>query len=240
MDSVAPDTAIDGQPRDVGRRDFLIGALLLGTAGVAFARLPRTPVVALGPVALDSVIPSTIGPWQLIADDDLVRPPDDERKAASVYEDELSRTYVRADGAAVMFLIAYARSQSGMLMVHRPESCYPGSGFTITADRAITVPLAAGLAPGGRFLSTERGERIEQVLYWTRLGNDFPIDWDSERQELARQNLRGLIPDGALVRLSIISPDPQGSLALLREFAADVFRASGRDGRALLAGPANA
>ena len=52
--------------------------------------------------------------------------------------------------------------------------------------------------------------------------------------------LRGLNPDGALVRVSAITSDAEGALAMLRQFAATLYGACGRDGRALLAGPANA
>lgn len=225
---------------DMSRRDMLLGGAMLATAGVAFARLPRERVIAVaGPI--QQALPMTIGQWQSVPDATLVMPPDDERTAAAVYEDEISRTYRGASGSTpVMLLVAYARRQSGMLMVHRPESCYPGSGFSITADREVTIPLRPGLAPGGRFLSTQRDDRIEQVLYWTRLGDAFPVDWDAERSDLASQNLRGLRPDGALIRLSTISPDPDQAFAALTGFAAALFRASGRDGRALLAGPASA
>ncbi|MFC3558084.1 exosortase-associated protein EpsI, V-type [Sphingomonas qilianensis] len=228
---MAPTTAI-------GRREMLIGGALLATAGIAFVRLPRLPVIAVGG-SIKDVLPTTVGAWQSFVDPDLVMPPNDERAAAAVYEEQISRTYRADNENPIMMLIAYARRQSGMLMVHRPESCYPGSGFTITADRAVQIPLARGVTLGGRFLSTARDERIEQVLYWTRLGNGFPIDWDEERSNLAKQNLQGLQPDGALIRLSMISPDPATALASLTRFASALFHGSGRDGRALLAGPAN-
>lgn len=224
-------------PIDLSRRKLVVGGLLLATAGIGFARLPRTPVVALGPTPIDEIVPTRVGPWRSVVDKNLVMPPEDERAAAAVYEDQLARTYLRDDGGSVMLMIAYARKQSGMLMVHRPESCYPGSGFKITADRAVDIPLPPNHAPAGRFLSTARAERIEQVLYWTRLGRDYAVDWDDERTTLATYNLRGLIPDGALIRLSTISPDPAGSFAMLRTFAAELFRVSGAEARALLVGP---
>ncbi len=53
---------------------------------------------------------------------------------------------------------------------------------------------------------------------------------------MARQNLAGYVPDGALVRLSMIAPASQQSLRTLNLFAAALFAASGKGGRALLAG----
>ena len=166
-------------------------------------------------------------------------PPEDEQKAAGVYQDQLMRSFTDGRNAPIMLLIAYARNQSGMLMIHRPESCYPGSGFTITEQRAVEVPLGRNVVANAQFLSTRRDARIEQVLYWTRLGNSFPRNWDEQRSSIARQNLGGFVPDGALVRMSIIDPDPISSLATMRRFASTLFTVAGTGGRALLAGPAN-
>lgn len=226
--------------RPMNRREVLLGGALLATAAITFARMPRERIVAYAGKDIGAAIPKQAGIWRTAADGGLVLPPEDEQRAAAVYEDQLARNYMDAAGRGVMFLMAYDRRQSGMLMVHRPESCYPGSGFEITANRATPLPLAPGVTPECRFLSTVRGERVEQVLYWTRLGNSFPASWDQQRRSIALQNLHGLVPDGALVRLSMISNDPDDALAVMKGFAATLFRASGRDGRALLAGPANA
>jgi len=223
------------------RRDALLGGAMVLTAAIAWARLPSQRIVAVTRGDVNDAIPTRAGPWGPAPDGELVLPPNDEQAAANVYEDQVLRSFVRSeDDASIMFVLAYDRSQSGMLMVHRPESCYPGSGFTITADRPITIPLTPKLAPRGRFLSTQRDTRIEQVLYWTRLGNEFPSSWDEERQFLALQNLRGLAPDGALIRLSMIDPDAERAKTLLTRFAALLYASSGPAGRALLGGPANA
>jgi EpsI family protein len=222
------------------RRGALLGGAMLLTAAVTWARLPRRRIIAVEHSNVDGVIPLRADGWVATPTGDIVVPPEDEQKAASVYQDQVMRNYVHGDGSsAIMFLLAYDRSQSGMLMVHRPESCYPGSGFTITDDQPVTIPLSSSLALRGRFLSTQRDARIEQVLYWTRLGDEFPNSWDEERRFLAQQNLQGLAPDGALIRVSMIDPDAEGAKVQLTRFAAALYAASGRDGRALLAGPAN-
>lgn len=220
------------------RRDTLLGGAMALTAGLAWARAPGQRVVAMYG-SVDAAVPVRVADWQAITDGDVVLPPQDERKAAALYEEQVQRTFVRDNSPPIMLVIAYDRDQSGMLMVHRPESCYPGSGFTITADRAVDIRLDPGLVVQGRFLSTERDERIEQVLYWTRLGDEFPATWDEERSFLAFQNLRGLAPDGALVRLSVIDADPAASYLLLSRFASALYAASGRKGRALFGGPAS-
>lgn len=223
------------------RRDALVGGALLFTAAATWTRLPSHRIVAMSEGEVSDKIPMQVGDWIGNVNDDLVMPPEDERKAASLYDEQVMRSYVNAaNESEIMFVLAYDRSQSGMLMVHRPESCYPGSGFTITADDPVAIPLASGISANGRFLSTQREDRIEQVLYWTRLGNEFPSSWDEERRFLALQNLRGLAPDGALVRLSLINHDAMAAKQQLMQFAAKLFIAAGRSGRAVLGGPANA
>ncbi len=222
----------------ISRREAILGAAMMGTALISWAAKPRRNVVAVASGDLNQFIPDRVGNWRLSPVGELVQPPADEQNAAAVYEDQVLRTYSDNINPEIMFVLAYDRNQSGMLMVHRPESCYPGSGFTITADQAVDILLAPGLTPHGRFLSTERDVRIEQVLYWTRLGNEFPRTWHEERCSLALQNLRGIAPDGALVRLSCIDADADGARVRLSHFAAALFAASGRNGRALLGGPA--
>lgn len=228
-------------PGMTSRRDAFLGGAMLLTAAATWARRPSRRIVAITQGEVADTIPMTVGNWTGTVDSNLVMPPEDERKAANLYDEQVLRSYTRAENSdEVMFVLAYDRNQSGMLMVHRPESCYPGSGFAINADEPVTIPLAPNIFANGRFLSTQREERIEQVLYWTRLGNEFPNSWDEERRFLAFQNLRGLAPDGALVRLSLINADAEAAKKQLMNFATEIFTASDRAGRAVLGGPANA
>lgn len=222
------------------RREAALGLAFGITAGVTYARRPTELVVAIPSGNLNDAIPKQAAPWAMVPDVSFVLPPEDEAKAAAVYEKQLMRSY-GADGVPpIMLLIAYAYRQSGMLMVHRPESCYPGSGFTITDIRDVDIPLGKGISAPGRFLTTVRDTRTEQVLYWTRLGNRFPVSWDDQRRSIAMQNLAGLVPDGALIRFSIIDPDAKAAEATMMGFAKTLFESCGPSGRALLAGPINA
>ncbi len=223
----------------VSRRDLIFGVLLLSAAGVTFARLPRETVIGMPRGTVEDAIPTIFGDWKESQQGDIVLPPEDERLAAATYDDQFFRTYVNANGDQIMLLIAYARTQSSMLMVHRPESCYPGSGFEISANDAVLIPLASEINIPGRFLSANKASRSEQVLYWTRFGNEFASDWDKQRQSIALQSLRGLVPDGALIRASIISSDADQSKALLEGFVAKLYEASNREARGLLAGNFN-
>ncbi|WP_156680271.1 exosortase-associated protein EpsI, V-type [Sphingomonas profundi] len=237
------DLTATGQPMPpaaLHRRGMLLGGLFLATAAATFARLPRTRIEAVPEGTFDAVVPGHVGAWRVGAGDTFVLPPEDTRDTSKIYQNQLTRTYGDGVNAPVMLVIAYDRAQSGMLMIHRPESCYPGSGFTITATRDVALTLRPGLQANAKFLSTERGDRVEQVLYWTRIGNSFPRDWDEQRWTLAMQNVAGLVPDGALVRMSMIEANAQLALATLTRFAQTLFAVSGGEGRALLGGPLSA
>ena len=58
----------------------------------------------------------------------------------------------------------------------------------------------------------------EQVLYWTRLGDEFPLGWSAQRLSVMRANLRGVIPDGMLMRVSVISDDVTHAFEQLQQF----------------------
>lgn len=227
-------------PERRSRREVLLGGALLATAGVTYALMPRTPVVALPEGGLAKAIPERVGPWRHADGAGFVLPPSDEQAAALIYEEQLTRGYDNGVDPPVMLLIAYDRMQSGLLQIHRPESCYPGSGFTISETQPVAAPLAPGLGVPANFLTATRGERVEQLLYWTRLGDAFPRDWHDQRRSIASQNLRGYVPDGVLVRMSVITPDAEFGLRHLARFAEALFANSATAGRRLLAGPANA
>lgn len=224
----------------LGRRELVLGSLLMGTAALSFMRLPRTPVVGMTEGDAQSAIPRKFGRWfEISPAEDIVVPPEDERKAAAVYDEQIMRTYENSSSQQIMLLVAYARRQSSMLMVHRPESCYPGSGFTIVSNDVVRIPITSGLAIDGRFLTAKLDSRTEQVLYWTRFGNEMPVDWDAQRWSIATQALKGLVPDGALIRISIISPDASEALETLKAFAAALVKHAAPEGRGLLVGPTN-
>lgn len=240
MTYAAPIAEAPSPPHAPGasRREMLLGGALLATAGATFALMPRIRVVALPGGDVARAIPDRAGAWHHVEDANFVLPPSDEQAAALVYEEQLTRAYDNGTDPTVMLLIAYDRTQSGLLQIHRPESCYPGSGFSITPSQGVPVPLGAGVVAQANFITATREERVEQVLYWTRLGYAFPRDWHDQRWAIAWQNLRGYVPDGALVRMSMITPDAEVGRRLLVRFAQMLFVSAGTPGRHLLGGPA--
>lgn len=222
-------------PVALSRRELLIGATLLGAAGAAFAFTPRTVLRTLGSAKLDKLVPHTLGGWQFQASSGLVLPPADQLRD-KIYSELLTRVYRHADGTNVMLLIAYAGSQDGTIQVHRPEVCYPASGFRLTDIEDRDVALARGVDVPSRFIVAETELRTEQMIYWTRVGHLFPRKWSEQKLAVVEENLQGIIPDGVLVRISMLG---QGNMrAALDRFARDMFGAVGPQMKSVLVGPA--
>lgn len=229
----APDRPAAG----VRRRDMLVGGLLAATGVTALAATPRRKDLAIGANELDKVIPLTIGPWRYQTASGLILPPADQL-ADDLYDQQLTRVYEPAAGALVppvMLLIAYGSSQSGMLQVHRPETCYPASGFRLTPTSPVDV-VADGKTVPAQYFSATRELRTERVLYWTRVGNAMPRTWSQQRLAVMSSNLRGRIPDGVLVRMSTLDGDDRTAGAALTRFADLMVGEAGRRGRRLLVG----
>ena len=82
-----------------------------------------------------------------------------------------------------------------------------------TSDRTVTAV---------NFTATSDA-RVEQLLFWTRIGRDMPISWAQQRISVAKANLRGWIPDAVLMRVSTLSPDKEESIAAIDDFVRGFF-----------------
>lgn len=219
---------------ELSRRQTLIGGTFLLTAIAGLALKPRNPENLLGSAKLENLVPRRIGGWQFNTASGLVLPPADQLRD-SIYSQLLTRTYVREGQAPVMLLIAYSGAQDGTIQIHRPEVCYPASGYRLTRVNQHSVPLAPGLSVPSREIVAETDVRREQLIYWTRLGSHFPTRWSEQRLAVTAENFAGIIPDGVLVRLS--STGNGNQVPLLDDFARDLFRSVGPHMRRVLLGP---
>ena len=139
-----------------------------------------------------------------------------------------------------MLLIAYSGAQDGTIQIHRPEVCYPASGFRLTRNEPHQIPLAgpsiigAGAIPA-REIIAETESRREQLVYWTRLGDHFPTRWIEQRLAVTAENFAGIVPDGVLVRISSVGDGNQ--FAVLDDFARALVAGVGPRMRQVLLGP---
>jgi hypothetical protein len=64
------------------------------------------------------------------------------------------------------------------------------------------------------------------VLYFTRLGAAYPRTWGEQRWAVARANLDGVIPDGMMMRASLLGRDQAAAFATLSQFSNAFIAAS--------------
>jgi len=197
------------------RRKLLLGLLFCSAAGAAAWRKPTRHVDYLGSGELEDVIPKTIGPWKFAAASGLVVPPEDQLERA-IYSQTLTRVYSDGDND-IMLLLAQSGSETGILQIHRPETCYTAAGYHISPVTPHPVAVGSAVIPANSMDATTDGY-TEHVLYWTRVGDEMPASWREQRIAVAEQNLRGVLPDAILVRISIVSSDSAAAWKMIDAF----------------------
>lgn len=224
--------------RGLNRRAFVLGGAFLGTAGLAAALEPRGRIDLLGKGKLEDVIPERVGPWSFASKSGLVVPPSDQL-SDQLYSQLLTRVYTAPGMPAIMLLVAQSGSQTGVLQVHRPEVCYPAGGYRLSNSMPVELQLAKGSVQTMGFTASAES-RIEQLIYWTRVGMDLPSTWAEQRWSVAKANLQGDLPDAVLVRLSTLSPDREASFGVLEQFATTLVTSLPTKARAFVVGPGRA
>jgi EpsI family protein len=222
------------RPVALSRRESLIGGALLAAAAAGLALAPRERQNMLGKAKLDDLVPKAFAGWRFDVASGLVLPPADQLRD-KIYSQLLTRVYVREGSPPMMLLIAFSGAQDCTVQVHRPEICYPASGFRLTRIAEHTVPLAPGITVPARAITAESEVRREQLIYWTRVGSHFPTRWSQQRSSVIAENFAGIVPDGVLVRISAaVNGD---AVPMLDRFAQDLYAAVGPHMRRVLLGP---
>ncbi len=232
-------TSSDAPPADpiarqVSRRSVALGIGFIAIAGAAAAVTPRRHERSLGDARLADVVPMRVAPYQATPGGSLVLPEDEQ--PTNVYDQVLGRTYTAASLPGIMLLIAYGAAQSGLMKVHRPEVCYASAGFSIQNPRPVDIPLGSGAPIAATTFLAVRGDRDEQVLYWTRISNAFPRDLTGQRLVMLERGVTGIIPDGVLVRCSTLTSDTRTGELAMANFARALVASADPLGRALLIG----
>jgi EpsI family protein len=221
----------------VTRRNILVGGLGLACSGLAWAGAREAEIEPLPDGALARIMPSRFGDWRSVEAGGVVLPPESEM-SEKAYNDVLVRVYEREGGDAVALLLAYGSLQGRDMQLHRPELCYPAAGFAIRGAETVDLRLPNQPAISARLLDTASQTRPEQVLYWTRVGNDFPTTQLAQRWSVVRHNLQGEVPDGILVRTSTVAADAPAALPVLRSFVQSLVGDAPPAARKLLMGTA--
>ena len=181
----------------IARRDLLIGALCAVGAGGAYALKPTRRVSLLGNAKLGDLVPGVVGDWSARDVSDLVAPQTEDSLMSKLYGQTVERIYTEAStGAEVMVLLAYGDSQTNELQLHRPEVCYPSFGFEISDNEATLIPISGGVTVPGRRLVAQAADRVENIVYWARIGEFLPIICSEQRVDRLKTAISGYIADG--------------------------------------------
>lgn len=177
------------------------------------------------PIDLEAMFPKSFDGWevdtrvpvQLIS-------PDVAAVLNKTYNQTLSRTYVNRRGDRIMLSVAYGGDQSDGTRAHRPEVCYPAQGFQILSSRMRELDAPPSPARV-RQLVAKLGGRVEPITYWVVVGDRVALSGTEQKIEQLSYSVKGVIPDGMLVRVSSIDRDSLHAFKIQDSFIASLAKA---------------
>jgi EpsI family protein len=173
---------------------------------------------------LETVIPKRIGQWTYYETlDNRVVDPVIKNKLDRIYSQILSRTYVSSDGYQIMLVIAYGEDQRSDMAVHYPEVCYPAQGFQLKSIINSEISLSNKNIAVKR-LEAYQNARYEPITYWTTIGDYVSMGGVNKRFLELRYGLKGIIPDGLLLRVSSIDDDSSRAYNMQTNFIKQLIK----------------
>lgn len=203
-----------------------IVALMLGGGAAAHWMRPTVHMAdRTGKPDLEQLFPKRFGNWEIDTSMPVILPaPDVQARLDQIYNQVLSRTYIdRSSGQRVMLSVAYGGDQSDGTRLHRPEVCYPAQGFQILSNRQTALSLPGRSLPV-RQLESQLDGRHEPITYWVIVGDQAVTSASQQKIAQLRYGVRGLIPDGMLVRVSSIDRDTGQALKVQQRYIEDLLR----------------
>lgn len=203
----------------LNRKHLLIGLVMIVTAFMSIAMRPTYKLADQKTlIDLETMIPKQFKDWKV---DESITPlmPDARQieMLKKIYSQTLSRTYVNDRGERVMLSIAYGSSQSDSLRLHNPEVCYASQGFQTTKPIEGYLHTDITDIPVKRLVAL-KDARIEPITYWIVIGDRAAKNSWHEKLEKVSLGLKGIIPDGLLFRVLMISDDKTLAYEIQNDF----------------------
>ncbi|MES2492308.1 MAG: exosortase C-terminal domain/associated protein EpsI [Pseudomonadota bacterium] len=221
------------------RRDIMLGLGCAGALGAAEALRPRSRLTLMpAAVSLSDLIPGRWPGWHQGGAGDIVIPQTPGSLSSRLYREQLARVYRSESGSQpdIMLLIAYGGAQSDGLQLHRPEACYPAVGFEIDSRRFVELSTPGlGPVPAVALTARSRG-RVEDIIYWTRVGRSRPRTSSEQTLVYLRQAMQGYVGDGVLVRASAVRGGSAPEFGAVRAFLESMVAALSPGARAGMIG----
>jgi EpsI family protein len=217
----------------------LASAVILGAGVLAEALKPRQLLASTQAAPnFEISVPKDFGEWHLVPNIGLVTPSDPGAYVQNdleqrIYSQELTRGYTDAAGNVVMFLVAYGPVQNYRLKSHLPEVCYGAAGFRVSAKSVSQVSFLKDGPPiaVSRVVAEKEG-RFEPITYWMKVGDDIATGVFDRQIARMKYGLEGIIPDGALIRVSTVGLSEAAAYKLQDKFVHDLLTAlSAKDRR---------
>lgn len=204
-------------------RALFAALLLVSASGLAHVTRPTIHLAdQQGKLDLDTVFPKAFGGWHLDTNMPVtIVSPDMEAMLNSLYAQTVARTYVGPRGERIMLSVAYGGDQSDATRAHRPDVCYPAQGFDILSNSDAQIAVGQGQMPV-RHMLAKLGQRYEPVTFWLTVGEHVAVSGQQQKLAQLRYGVRGVIPDGMLVRVSSIDQDAEAAYQLQARFIADM------------------
>ena len=210
--------------------------MMLAYAG-AQAWRPTQHLADLRPkIELATLFPKVIGDW--VVDDRMpvqLVSPDTAALLNKIYNQTLSRTYINPKGERIMLSVAYGGDQSDGTRAHRPEVCYPAQGFQLLSSQSGNLSLPTHSMPVRRLVA-KQGGRTEPITYWTVIGDKVTITGTEAKLAQLSYSMRGVVPDGMLVRVSTIDTNIEAAYKLQQQFIMQLAGAIPQASLALVVG----
>lgn len=212
--------ASPSRSRSLRRHAVAVACLAVLAFAGAEAWRPRQHLADSRPrLDLETVFPKRFGEWSV--DDRMpvqLVSPDVQALLDKLYSQLLSRVYVHEPtGRRMMLSVAYGGDQSDAGRAHRPEVCYPAQGFDISGRREVTWQVDDQPMPVGQLVA-RLGTRQEPISYWFVVGEQTVVSGTQQKLAQLRYGLRGVIPDGMLVRVSSVDREVERAYAAQQEF----------------------
>lgn len=181
-------------------------AALLVAAFVAFFATPKLTSIENAP-SLEKLIPRAFGDWVEFKSPlmQVSLSTGGETDINQPYDQVVMRTYRNSTGHEIQLALAWGGNQRQEVKIHRPDLCYVAQGYQIRNIKSVEFNDIGvlGIPVKGKQMIASSNRNTEAVTYWIRIGNSFSEDAFETRMNIFREGLKGKIPDGILVRVSM-------------------------------------
>lgn len=222
-------------------RALFAALLLISASGLAHVIKPTVHLAdQIGKVDIEALFPPSFGGWRVDTNMPVsIVSPDVEALLKTLYAQTVSRVYIGPQGERIMLSVAYGGDQSDATRAHRPDVCYPAQGFEILSNRDARIAIGDGALPV-RHMLAKQGQRLEPVTFWFVVGEHVAVSGQQQKLAQLRYGMRGIIPDGMLVRVSSIAPDAAKAYQVQARFISDMRAAMPEPARLRVFGNAHA